>query len=80
MGQFGDLHETEHAGQPLQRMGAPENGVDQIGAALTAFGAVTETQQIQAQLIDNLFGLRKEILDCLPNSIITFSHVSHNHS
>ncbi len=61
--QVGDVVEAEHPRQPLDRMGAAENAVEQVRVGFTAVGALAQFDQVEIELLENLLGLPEEFLD-----------------
>jgi hypothetical protein len=55
-------------------MGTAKNGIDQVGAALSGIGAVAEANQIQAQLIDDLFGFGEKVLYRFTHVVVGAGH------
>ena len=68
------IGEAEHAGKPFQGMDAAENGVNQLRVALLGFGIITEADQIETQLIDDLLGLRQKILYRFTHIVVGIGH------
>ncbi len=65
MRQGGHIVEPEHAGQPLEGMGATKNPVEQIGIAAPIVGAIFQRDQIIVQIFNDFLGFPEKIADRL---------------
>jgi hypothetical protein len=62
MGELREAGQAEHARQSLQRVNGPEDVVQQVWIGPALFLGLLEQQKVATQRLDDLLGLREEVL------------------